>query len=102
MEDTVILVSKDNVSFRVSKRLLLEYSGLFRTLFTNKAESVDNENKDHPDVFHVSEINSDILTLVIDYLKLKDKKQGEMSLSDFPIEPSKILDVMSAALFFDC
>ena len=51
----------------------------------DKAESIDNEKKDDPDVFHVSEINSDILTLVIDYLKLKDK----WAFIEFPIVESR-------------
>lgn len=58
---------------------------MYQILVLDKAESVDNENKDHPDVFHVSEINSDILTLVIDYLKLKDK----WAFIEFPIVESR-------------
>ena len=93
MEDIVVLISltlvslnslcsKDNVSFKVPKRLLLEYTGLFRNLYASnnlvqiraldKTDGAEDEKKGNPEVFHISEINSDILTLVIDYLKLKD------------------------------
>ena len=33
---------------------------------------------------------------------MNHRKQEKLQITDLPIETSKILDVMSAALFFDC
>ena len=96
------LISKDDVSFTVSKNLLLKYSGLIRAVFANEISNPHSSETVENQVLHITEISSDILSIVLEYMKLKEEKQEKLQITDLPIETSKILDVMSAALFFDC
>ena len=73
---------------------------------SHSSEPIENQ------VLHITEISSDILSIVLEYMKLKDeylillrimhRKQEKLQITDLPIDTAKILDVMSAALFFDC
>ena len=58
----------------------------------------------------LEDISSGTLEIVLSYMKLKREyisilsipRKGNLQITDLHIDETKILDVMAAALFFDC
>ncbi|OAO15937.1 hypothetical protein AV274_2346 [Blastocystis sp. ATCC 50177/Nand II] len=100
MSGTITFITSDKKRIVAPTDLILEMSKAIRSLWSLN-ERKDGVEESETTEMELEDISSGTLEIVLSYMKLKREK-GNLQITDLHIDETKILDVMAAALFFDC